>query len=90
MQGNICTVTMNSARNVTATFVATYLLSVSKVGNGTVTSSDGFINCGTSCSHIYITGTYVRLTATPAQGWAFVNWMGCDQMNGTSLHTSDE
>ena len=82
VQGNVCTVTMNSVRNVTATFVATYVLSVSKVGNGTVISSDGFINCGTACSHTYVTGTYVRLTASPAQGWAFVNWTGCDQMNG--------
>ena len=49
---------MNSARNVTAIFTATYELTVSKTGSGTVTSNDGYINCGSTCSHTYLSGTW--------------------------------
>ncbi len=51
-------------------------LSVSKVGSGTVTSTDGDINCGTECSYNYLIGTQVTLNATPAQGWTFSGWSG--------------
>ncbi len=50
----VCTVTMSQARNVTATFNSTggttFPLSVTKAGTGagTVTSSPGGINCGTT------------------------------------------
>jgi hypothetical protein len=79
VNANVCTVTMNSARNVSATFTATYQLTVSKTGNGTVTSGDSYINCGSTCSHTYLTGTIVTLTASPSQGWGFASWSGCDQ-----------
>ena len=82
VNGNVCTVTMNNNRNPTATFTITYQLSVSKVGSGTVTSSDGHINCGSACSYTYNSGTQVTLTATPAQGWVFSSWSGCDTVNG--------
>ncbi len=81
VQSNICTVTMNSARTVTATFTTNeYVLSVSKIGSGTVTSSDGNINCGSTCSHNYSSGTQVTLTATASQGYSFSNWAGCDSV----------
>ncbi len=76
--GNTCTVKMALARNVTATFTGLYLLSVSAVGSGTITSADGGINCGTACSHSYLSGSSVVLTATPAVGWVFASWSGCD------------
>ena len=53
-------------------------LTVSKTGSGTVTSSDGHINCGGTCFFIYNSGTQVTLTATPASGWIFSSWTGCD------------
>jgi hypothetical protein len=82
VNGNVCTVTLHTNRNVTATFLILYQLSVSASGNGTVTSSDGYINCGPTCSYMYVSGTQVTLTATPAQGWAFTSWSGCDFLNG--------
>ncbi len=82
VNGNVCTVTLYTNRNVTATFLPLDKLSVSITGSGTVTSSDGHINCGTTCSYMYANGTQIRLTATPAQGWGFTSWSGCDAVNG--------
>jgi hypothetical protein len=41
-----------------------------------VTSTDGGINCGSSCSHAYVAGTSVTLTASPASGSSFAGWSG--------------
>jgi len=77
-----CTVTLDSAKSVTATFAKhMYTLTVlicttncdnGHTGPGTVTSSDGFINCAGNggptttgtCSHQYEHGTLVTLTAS--------------------------
>lgn len=55
-----------------------YALSVSKAGSGsgTVTSADGGIDCGGTCSDSYASGTMVTLTATPDDGSTFVGWSG--------------
>ena len=82
VQNNVCTVTMNNARNVTATFKVLFSLSVSATGSGAVTSADGYINCGAACSHSYLNGSMVTLTATPAQNWALTSWSGCDAVHG--------
>jgi uncharacterized repeat protein (TIGR02543 family) len=75
-----CTVTMDQARTVTATFTAlpTNPLTVSKNGNGsgTVTSSPSGINCGATCSHSFLTTDTVTLTATPSTGSTFTGWSG--------------
>ncbi len=57
-------------------------LSVSKTGNGTVISGDGYIYCGEMCSYLYIHGTRVGLVAVPAPGYTFSNWTGCDNVQG--------
>ena len=45
-----CSVTMDAAKSVTATFTLTgYELSVSRVGSGTVSSTPSGIDCGTTC-----------------------------------------
>jgi hypothetical protein len=48
-------------------------------GSGTVTSNDGFIDCGgsaTDCAHAYSNGEQVTLTATPGLNSAFTGWSG--------------
>ena len=72
-----CNVTMNSAQSVSATFIqVTVTLSVNVTGNGAVTSSPPGINCGTTCSANFNSGTQVTLTANPAAGASFIGWSG--------------
>jgi uncharacterized repeat protein (TIGR02543 family) len=74
-----CTVTMDGARNVTATFTLNpHSLSVSKVGNGsgTVSSLPTGIDCGADCAETYDHGTVVTLTATADIGSTFTGWGG--------------
>ena len=51
-------------------------LSITKVGNGTVTSTPAGINCGSDCSESYTSGTIVTLNATAAAGFVFASWSG--------------
>ena len=63
-----------------------YALSVSKsgTGSGTITSADGDINCGSTCSYSYYNEQPVTLTATPAPGSVFTGWSNCDLSLGNS------
>ncbi len=77
-----CVVTMSQARAVTATFnttpVTTYALTVLKAGtgSGTVVSAPTGVNCGSTCTASFESGTSVTLTATPASGSIFAGWSG--------------
>ncbi len=74
-----CTVTMNQVRVASATFAtARYALSVAPTGtgSGTVASNPSGLNCGTSCSVYFDSGTSVILTATAATGSTFNGWGG--------------
>src|SRR5262245_20309316 len=51
-------------------------LAATKAGTGTVTSTPAGIDCGSSCTASFTTGTAVSLTATPAAGWVFMGWSG--------------
>lgn len=64
-----------------------FTLSVTKAGtgSGTVTSSPSGINCGSTCSANYTTGTSVTLTAAAASGATFAGWSGA--CSGTSTCT---
>jgi len=55
-----------------------HTLSVDKAGTGfgTITSSDGKINCGSDCVAIYNAGAGVTLTAEEDPGSIFVGWSG--------------
>jgi hypothetical protein len=46
-------------------------------GSGTVTDTNQALNCGNTCSLQYPKGTVVNLSASPASGSLFANWIGC-------------
>ena len=74
-----CTVTVNAATMVTATFtIVQFKLSVGKLGNGTgmVGSNPAGIDCGVDCDHLYNYPTTVTLTATPSADSEFTGWGG--------------
>jgi hypothetical protein len=80
---NECEVKMSAARSVTATYkakagVPVYAVSVVKAGTGagTVTSSVGPIDCGTTCSTEVVAKTTVTLVAVAAPGSVFSHWSG--------------
>src|SRR5438445_3802236 len=70
----------------TTNFTVTVTLTVTKTGiiGGTETSGDGGINCGTTCSASYNSGTVVTLTATPNLFSIFIGWSDCDTASGTT------
>jgi hypothetical protein len=55
---------------------ASFTLTVTKSGNGTVTSAPPGIQCGGDCLEAYATGTAVTLTATPGKNFIFIGWTG--------------
>jgi len=85
-----CSVTIADVMNVTATFTANaggggggggggstqFTLSIGRSNPGTVVSDLAGINCGSTCSAKYDSGTAVTLTATPPAGKTFVSWTG--------------
>jgi hypothetical protein len=70
------TLGVHLVRGVGQTF-AEAPLTITKTGNGTVTSSAlAGIACGSICSASYTTGTKVILRATPDTGYKFGGWRG--------------
>jgi hypothetical protein len=88
-----CSVTMSQARSVTATFAvipqqpSSYSLAVSKTGTGAglVASAPAGIDCGTTCSAAFSSGTGIQLTAAPDANSTFAGWSGA--CTGTSACT---
>ncbi len=93
----VCTVEMNVAKLVTATFdeVASIVVTNKGAGNGVVTSDiknsndTPTINCGISvtpsiCSANFNAGAGVTLTATASSGSTFVKWGGVCTSRGSS------
>ena len=56
--------------------ISRFTLSVSKTGEGSVTSNADGIDCGGDCNETYDEGTNVALSATPASGMQFSGWTG--------------
>jgi len=76
-----CVVTPTANATVTATFNLSasgiqLTVQAAGTGTGTVTSSPSGINCGSTCSASFASGTPVTLTATAKTGSAFSGWSG--------------
>ncbi len=87
-----CSVTIDAAKSVTATFVLqSVTLTVTKAGTGTgtVTSSPAGINCGAACSALFTGGAPVTLTAAPGTGSLFLGWSGACSGTASCLLTMD-
>ena len=74
-----CMVTMSSVKNVNATFVANYTLTV------TISPSGGGSIAKTPDQPNYPPNTVVTLTSTPSAGYLFTGWSG--ECTGTSTCT---
>lgn len=69
---------------VTAAAQNPTLTVVSDPAAGTVTSSPGDIDCGSTCSQSYAPGTVITLTAVPARDALFANWGGACSGSSTT------
>jgi len=59
-------------------------LTIAKVGDGTVTSAEMGISCGTKCSASYSTSTAGTITAKADPGSTFAGWTGGGCQGGTT------
>jgi Divergent InlB B-repeat domain/WD40-like Beta Propeller Repeat len=85
-----CEVTMSEAKAVEAVFVSLSgkTLSVTRSGNGTVTSDlagvqGEKIECGTHCAENFNEGELVKLVGTVGPSTEAAQWSGCDAVNGS-------
>ncbi len=87
-----CTVSMASARAVSATFQpdTTYALALTLSGSGGVTSSPSGLSCTSSCSVDFPAGTLVTLTASPDNGRTFRGWSGACRGTSTCVVRMDQ
>ena len=74
-----CSLTMNTAQTVTATYAPSLVkVTVKVVGNGRV---KGLLHagatCARKCSRAVPAGTALRLSAIAAKDWRFAGWGGC-------------
>jgi hypothetical protein len=90
--GSTCSVTMSAARTVTAAFNAppatSFGLAVTVTGSGVLRSQPAGIDCGSTCSANFASGTSVTLTPTPAAGQSFSAWGGACTGAGTTCTVS--
>ncbi|HAN90903.1 MAG TPA: hypothetical protein DCQ33_02335, partial [Nitrospira sp.] len=63
------------------------LLTLEKVGDGSVTSSPAGVSCGTSCTMEVAVGTKVTFVATTATPFSGSFWEGCSSLNDTCALT---
>lgn len=89
----VCTITIDTAKSVTAIFMLNqYAFTLNKSGGsvGKVVSTPGGIDCGNTCTASYPHSTALILTATAATGSTFAGWQGaCSGMVTTCMVTMD-
>ena len=69
--------------------VGTYRLTAAQTGNGRIVSTPAGIDCGTSCSADFTTGSTVTLVAIPEPGWTLEGWTGACTGTGACTVTMD-
>jgi hypothetical protein len=86
-QGQTCTVTPNGSAALSVTFTAVHTLTVTRAGDGTGTVTSGpDINCGTTCTASFASGSSVTLTAAVSDGSLFTGWSGgCSGTNASCV-----
>ena len=89
VSGNVCTVSIDAAKKVTATFQQGALLTVTTSGAGRGTVTGGGITCTTGSTEgckamvpVTTPATSVTLTATPDAASIFTGWSGCTSVSG--------
>ena len=89
-----CAFVLRGNTTATPTFRDITSVTLTKTGQGTVTSTPGGISCGLACTTAgfdFARGTLVKLTPAPATGWDFIAWSGdpgCYSPGPCSLNTS--
>ncbi len=79
---HVCTVTLTADTTVTPSFALdTHTLTVTKPDHGSISSDDGNIDCGATCTHDYDYGSTVQLTPNPDTGYHYVRWTNCDSVD---------
>jgi GH25 family lysozyme M1 (1,4-beta-N-acetylmuramidase) len=71
-----CDVPMRGAKQVSAVFGYPVRVDRQGSGDGTVTSSPGRLDCGTTCAAAFAVGSTVILTASVDSASAFTGWSG--------------
>jgi len=72
----ICALPLAGCTGIRQNAAATYQLTVTATGKGTITSSPAGINCPSTCSASFPQNTQVTLTATAASNSFFGGWSG--------------
>ena len=95
VNGRQCTVSVDKAKTVKATFTTTHALKVSRTGTGLgkVQSSPGGVLCLFNCQDTtaaFREGTEVTLKPTPAKHFHFVEWLGDCSGSGACVVTMGE
>ncbi len=89
----VCTVTLDGAKNVTATFAKQQALTVSvdaSRASGSVVSEPAGISCPGTCSATFESGTTVKLIAQPGTGSRLEQWGGaCSGRGDCSVAVTD-
>ncbi len=83
-----CTVTMNAAKSVTATFAQTFTLQVKTDGFGVIVGNGLSCAANQTCNLTLTTGTLVTLSATAYDEHHFTGWSGpCTGLNSICSFT---
>jgi hypothetical protein len=88
---NAATQVLESVTVAPVTVAQRFALAIAKsgTGSGTVTSSVGGINCGTTCAANFDAGTSVTLSAVAGSNSTFVGWSGACSGAGPCTVTVD-